>query len=116
MPKTKVLSVTASDCRWDYYRGSGAGGQKRNKTSNCVRCTHIASGAVGKSEDGRSQIHNKRTAFVRMTKTKEFKSWLRVESARACGDIDAMMFEIERSFGKNTIKVEKFKNGRWVAE
>lgn len=40
-----ILSVTKKDCRWDYYVGSGKGGQKRNRTSNCVRCTHIDSGA-----------------------------------------------------------------------
>ena len=52
MGKTLLFSVTAGDCKWDYYRGTGSGGQKKNKTSNCVRCTHTASGAVGKSEDG----------------------------------------------------------------
>ena len=28
-----LFSVTAKDCNWDYYRGSGSGGQKKNKTS-----------------------------------------------------------------------------------
>ena len=61
MPKERKLlfSVTAKDCDWDYYRGSGAGGQKRNKTSNAVRCTHKDSKAVGKAEDTRSQLQNK---------------------------------------------------------
>lgn len=53
--KEILVRVTAKDCRWDYYRGTGKGGQKRNKTENCVRCTHIKSGAVGKSEEGRKQ-------------------------------------------------------------
>ena len=55
MTKKLLFSVTAADCRFDYYRGSGKGGQKRNKTSSAVRCTHIASGAVGASDDTRSQ-------------------------------------------------------------
>ena len=50
-----LFSVTAKDCRFDYYRGSGAGGQHRNKTESAVRCTHLASGAVGQAEDHREQ-------------------------------------------------------------
>jgi len=61
--KEILFSVTASDCRFDYYSGTGAGGQARNKSLSAVRCTHIASGAVGKSEEERSQKQNKITAF-----------------------------------------------------
>ena len=35
--KEKLFTVTANDCTWTYYRGSGPGGQKKNKTSNCRR-------------------------------------------------------------------------------
>ena len=69
--KKLLFSVTAKDCRWDYYRGSGKGGQKRNKTSSAVRCTHTASGAVGKAEDTDSQVKNKKLAFTRMAKSNE---------------------------------------------
>ena len=49
-----LFSVTAKDCRWDYFRGSGKGGQKSNMTSSRVRCTHKESGAVGQSDETRS--------------------------------------------------------------
>jgi len=26
-----LFSVTAKDCRWDYFKGTGAGGQKKLK-------------------------------------------------------------------------------------
>lgn len=111
--KSLLFSVTESDCRFDYYRGSGKGGQKRNKTSNCVRCTHEPSGAVAKSEDGRSQRKNKEAAFKRMATSKEFKTWHRLESARLTGReletknrVDAEMRNI-RVEGKNS-------EGRWV--
>jgi len=95
--------------------GSGAGGQKRNKTANCVRCTHAESGAVGKSEEGRSQVANKRKAFVRMSESPKFKSWIRIESAKRLG-VEA---EVEKQVGKDmhskNLKVEmKDKNNKWT--
>ena len=49
--REKLFTLTAKNFRWDYFRGSGKGGQKRNKTSSGVRCTHEESGAVGQSHD-----------------------------------------------------------------
>ena len=79
-----IVTVTAADCRWDYYRGLSAGGQHRNKTSSAVRCTHEPSGAVGQSEDTRSQAENKRLAFGRMARTHQFQRWIKLEAARRC--------------------------------
>lgn len=76
MDKELVFSVTKNDLKFDYTKGSGAGGQKRNKTSNAVRCTHPDSGAVGYAEDTRSQTQNKQLAFKRMTESNEFKMWI----------------------------------------
>ena len=57
--KELIFSVTSKDCEWDYVRGSGKGGQKRNKTSSAVRCRHLPSNAIGYAEDTRSQLQNK---------------------------------------------------------
>lgn len=73
--KQNILSVTAKDCEFSFARGSGKGGQKRNKTSTAARCKHKESGAVGYSDDTRSQHDNKKKAFVRMTETREFSEW-----------------------------------------
>jgi protein subunit release factor B len=108
-----IVSVTASSCRWDYYRGSGAGGQKRNKTSNCVRCTHEPSGSVGKSEDGRSQIHNRRMAFRRMATTSQFKTWLRMECARRVGALDQIAKRVDRM--AQDVQTEIRVDGKWVS-
>ena len=85
MSKELVFSVTAKDCEWSYARGSGKGGQKRNKTSSAVRCVHTESGAVGQSDDTRSQHRNKRIAFRRMAQTKEFTVWHKIEVSRRLG-------------------------------
>lgn len=113
--KRKLLfSVTAKDCRWEYYKGSGAGGQKRNKTSSAVRCTHEASGAVGQAEDTRSQHQNKCLAFGRMGHSKEFQKWARIEAARVTGKLAEIENWVDQQM-VSEIRVErKDDNGRWV--
>ncbi len=97
--------------------GSGAGGQKRNKTANCVRCTHKDSGAVGKSEDGRSQAHNKREAFVKMAKTPKFKAWIHLEKSRRLGIESKIEKEVKKSMCPKNIRVEvQDENGRWIED
>lgn len=86
--KRKWFSITADDCKWYYYIGSGDGGQKRQKTASACRCVHEPSGAVGLSQDSRKQIENKRTAFKRMTETKEFKSWLLLKIDAGLGKVE----------------------------
>lgn len=71
--REKVLSVTLKDCDVQTKRGSGKGGQNRNKRDTAVRIVHRASGAVGESQEQRSQLQNKVTAFKRMAETQTFK-------------------------------------------
>lgn len=86
--KTKLFSVTASDCRFIAKRGSGKGGQKRNKTSNAIQCFHDPSGAMGESEDCREQSLNRKAAFERMAESSEFQSWLKLKIDAALGLIE----------------------------
>jgi protein subunit release factor B len=81
MSRSKMFSVTAADCRFQAKRGSGKGGQARNKTSNAIQCFHDPSGAMGECEDTRSQDLNRREAFKRMAATPEFQGWLNVKIA-----------------------------------
>lgn len=86
--RTKMFSVTAADCEFQVYRGSGDGGQKKQKTSSGVRCIHPASGAVGEAEDSRMQSQNRKTAFERMAATKEFQSWLNLKIDAGLGKVE----------------------------
>ena len=54
------------ECREDVYRGSGPGGQKRNKTSNAVRLTHLPTGVVATATESRSLAENKLYALRRL--------------------------------------------------
>lgn len=74
MAKEKILSVTLADCRVDYFRAGGKGGQKQNKTNSGVRVVHPPSGAVGEGRDQRSQLANKRAAFSRMAHSDKFQT------------------------------------------
>lgn len=118
MKKDRLFSVTAKDCEWDYYRGSGKGRQKRNKTSSAVRCRHLPSGAAGQAEDGRSQALNRQMAFARMAETKEFKRWVRIEAAKATGAIKEIKERLDRELQDPNITIIEIKDdkGRWTRQ
>lgn len=86
--KRKWFSITAKDCKWTYYKGSGKGGQKKNKTENAARCFHEPSGAVGKAEDTRYKKENKKIAFERMARSKEFQEWIKLKIEAGLGNVE----------------------------
>ena len=64
--KTPIFSATKKDFRVDWFSGQGAGGQKRNKTQNCCRITHIPSGLMDVGQEHRTRPPNQRDAFERL--------------------------------------------------
>jgi hypothetical protein len=62
MPEPDLLA----ECREDHFRGSGAGGQKRNKTSNGVRILHLPTGVIATATESRSLKENRLWAIRRL--------------------------------------------------
>ena len=110
--KEPLFSVTAKDCEWSYTRGTGNGGQKKNKTSSAVHCTHRASGAHAYSEASRSQLDNRKDAFRKMAESDRFQLWAKTEFMKRTGEA----LEIERWLAQEIrkIKIEIKVDGKWT--
>lgn len=111
--KQPIISVTREDCKWSFTRGSGAGGQKRNKTSSAVHCLHPPSGAHGYSEAGRSQLQNRQDAFAKMARSEKFQKWVRLECSRRLGKLAVLEDEVENQLRSGNIRVEIRQDGIW---
>lgn len=59
-------SWTKKDFKIDWFSGTGAGGQHRNKHQNCVRITHIESGLTTTGQNFRERSKNFEDAFKRL--------------------------------------------------
>lgn len=65
MSQPTETEVVLRDCDLVFQatRGSGAGGQKRNKTSSCIQLTHLPTGLQIRCESERSQSQNRQSAI-----------------------------------------------------
>lgn len=113
MTKELLFSLGTDDFEWSYFRGSGAGGQHRNKTDSAVRVVHPPSGAKGECQEGRSQYQNRRTALKRLVETPLFKAWVAAKSSgmKTAKEIEQ---EVEESINNPAnIKLEVKDGKRW---
>ena len=108
--------MTKKDFVIETMRGSGPGGQHRNKTDSAVRIKHPPSGAEAQSQDQRSQHANKKIAFRRLAESKKFKKWLHIDISRTNHNIETIEREVEKQLDPQNIKVEILKDGRWGEE
>ena len=66
MSRKLLFSFSRKDFRIDYFRGTGPGGQHRNKKDTAVRITHLESRLSAESQNSRSQSDNKKKAFKKL--------------------------------------------------
>jgi hypothetical protein len=70
MDRQKLLLLADEDlinlCTQDFFKASGPGGQKKNKTSSAVRLIHKESGVQASASEDRQQSVNKKRALRRL--------------------------------------------------
>lgn len=66
MDKELIFSVSKKDLEIDWFSGTGAGGQHRNKHMNCCRIKHKESGITAQCQEFRERQANLKTAFERL--------------------------------------------------
>jgi protein subunit release factor A len=64
----KLDGLRKKDFRIQTFKGSGPGGQHRNKVETAVRITHKATGISAESTDSKSQSQNRSNAFLKLSK------------------------------------------------
>lgn len=121
MSKELLFSVTAADCKWDFFCSGGPGGQRQNKVATACRCTHKASGAVGECREHSMQGQNKKEAFARMAKTPTMQAWLKIEASKHLVSSEerrrrasAIEDAVEKEMSPKNLKFEIKQNGKWV--
>jgi protein subunit release factor A len=62
------IVLTPKDFKFDWFSGTGAGGQHRNKHQNCLRLTHLETGITVTAQESRSRMQNKEAAYRNMVR------------------------------------------------
>ncbi len=111
MDKKLLFSLTKKDFETETFRSGGPGGQHQNKVESGVRIKHPESGAIGESREFRSQHQNKKIAFERLIKSKEFQLWHKMTCARLLGEIktkEQIEKEVDNDMREENLKIEFF--------
>lgn len=87
------MNIPDSDLIVERTRGQGPGGQHRNKTSSCIKLTHIPTG-ITVTEDGRNQHANLRKAKKTLVK--------RIKQAQAADAAAAKKADRDRKVASST--------------
>jgi len=103
-----LFSITRDQFDISFFRASGPGGQKVNKTSSACRIVHRASGASGESREERSQPQNKKIAFHRLIETKKFQAWVRMQAAAKFKGFADAEAQVEKMLAPENLKIEFF--------
>ena len=106
--KKLLFSVTKKDFKIQTFRSGGPGGMNQNKVKSGIRIIHKDSGAVGEARDSRDQLRNKKSAFIKLTTSKEFRAWLKIETAKRSGALASAEKAVERAMKPENLKIEFF--------
>ena len=112
--KQKITIATAKDFDVSYSVGSGNGGQAKQKCHSRVTIKHKESGAIAYSSESRSQSDNKKSAFIKLTKTPKFKFWLN-KKLYELQNKETIEEAVERQMAPENLIIETLdENGKWI--
>lgn len=113
MKKELLFSVTKKDLKVDWFSGTGAGGQYRNKHQNCIRIHHPESGAIVTGQSNRDRMSNQKEAVNNLVKDPKFKLW----HAKKCYEVmsgKTIEQRVDELMDQSNLRVEaKNNNGMW---
>lgn len=109
-----LFSVTKKEFEINWFSGSGAGGQHRNKHQNCCRIKHIESGAMATGQSNRSRQANLKEAFNGLANNPKFKVWLNMKIKESL-DGKSLEERVKEMMTPENLRVEcRDDKGRWV--
>ena len=106
MSKELLFSITKKDFNIDWFSGSGAGGQYRNKHQNCCRLTHIESGLTATGTRSRSRKQNLTESFKSLVSSKEFERWLKRKAVITSINLEELERKVDDLMDEKNIKIE----------
>lgn len=118
-----AFSVTKKDLIIEPYKGSGAGGQHRNKTMSCCRIKHPESDVTVQACDERDFHRNRKTAFKRLCNHPKFKAWItRSLSEEDSGLVmqrkvsEKILKKVDKMMVPENLKIERWdkRQHKWV--
>jgi len=114
--KELLFTVTKKDFIIEPYKGSGKGGQHRNKTMSCCRIKHPDSGVTTQACEERDFHKNRKVAFRRMIKHQKFEAWRKQKAYEISHGIKEVEKKFEEAMKPKNIKVEVRADNKWIEE
>ena len=113
MARGLLFSVTKKDLRIEFFSGTGAGGQHRNKHQNCVRIHHPDSGAMATGQSNRNRQSNISEALHGLVKHPKFRLWHSGQIVEAMGG-NSLDEIVDEAMATQHLRIEnKDENGKW---
>lgn len=111
--REKLFSVTKKDFKLNWFSGTGAGGQSRNKNQMCLRLSHPDSGASSTGQSSKSRAANQREAFNTLIATPKFKLWMNKKILEALEN-ETIEEKVEKQMHPKNLKVEGKEDDKWT--
>lgn len=114
--KELLFSIGRKDLRVEFFSGTGAGGQYRNKHQNCVRIHHTASRAIATGQSYRERPANIKEAMNSLVESPIFKVW---QAQKINETISGKTVEqiVDEQMQPQYLRIEvKSDNGKWIEE